>query len=74
MATQTRKRRLSSKARNALELLVNRPFGVSERLLLACGFSRRMMLGLVKQGLATQGYAKQLEKPSSSRGEITGAG
>jgi len=56
MATQSRKRRLSPKARRALELLARRPFGVTEPLMLARGFSRRMLLGLVKQGLATLTY------------------
>jgi hypothetical protein len=58
MATRPRKRGLSPKARRALELFVNRPSGVSERLLLARGFSRRMLLGLIRQGLATLTYEK----------------
>jgi hypothetical protein len=60
MATRPRKRRLSPKARRVLELLANRPSGVSERLLLARGFSRRMLLGLAKQGLASLTYEKVL--------------
>jgi hypothetical protein len=55
-----RKRRLSPKARRALDLLANRLSGVTERLLLARGFSRRMLLGLVKQGLATLTYERVL--------------
>jgi hypothetical protein len=56
MATQPRKRRLGPKARRALEMLASRPFGVTEWLMLARGFSRRMLLGLVKQRLATLTY------------------
>jgi hypothetical protein len=56
MATRPRKRRFSPKARRALELLASRPFGVTERLMLARGFSRRMLLGLVKQALVTLTY------------------
>ncbi len=62
MATRPRKRRLSPKARRALDLLANRPFGVTERLLLARGFSRRMLLGLVNQGLATLTYERVLAR------------
>jgi hypothetical protein len=51
-----RKRRLSPKSRRALEMLASRPFGLTERLMLARGFSRRMLIGLVKQGLATVMY------------------
>ena len=56
MPAAPRKHRLSPKARRALELLASRPFGVTERLVLARGFSRRMLLGLVRQGLATLTY------------------
>jgi hypothetical protein len=56
MATPLRKHRLSPKASRALAFLANRPSGVTEALLLARGFSRRMLLGLVRQGLATLTY------------------
>jgi hypothetical protein len=69
MAAPPRKRRLSPKARRALELLANNPFGGTERLLLARGFSRRMLLGLVNQGLATLTYEKVL-----ARGKIIEVG
>jgi hypothetical protein len=46
-----RKRRLSSKARHALELLAKNPFGVNEDLLVGHGFSRRLTAGLVRAGL-----------------------
>jgi hypothetical protein len=77
MAPPPRKHRLSPKARRALELLANRPSGVSERLLLARGFSRRMLIGLVKQGLATLTYEKVLPKGKAievGRVQITAAG
>jgi hypothetical protein len=75
MATRPRKRRLSPKARRALELCARRPLGVSERLLLARGFSRRMLLGLVRQGLATLTYEKARGKIiESGKVQITAAG
>jgi hypothetical protein len=46
------KHRLSPKARRALELLANNPFGVNEDLLLGQGFSRGMTARLVRAGLA----------------------
>src|SRR5258708_22698273 len=53
MATPPRKRRLSPKARRALELLANNPFGVNEDLLrVGHGFSRGMTAGLIRAGLA----------------------
>jgi hypothetical protein len=45
------KHRLSAKARRALELLANNPFGVKEDLLAGHGFSRGMTAGLVRAGL-----------------------
>ena len=53
MATPPRKSRLSPKARRALELLANNPFGVNEDLLrVGHGFSRGMTAGLIRAGLA----------------------
>ena len=61
----TSKRRLSPKAHRALEMLARRPVGVTERLILARGFSRRMLLGLIRQRLATLTYEK-----AQTRGRI----
>jgi hypothetical protein len=58
MATPPRKRGLNPKASRALEFLANRPFGVTEALLLARGFSRRMLLALVREGLVTLTYER----------------
>ncbi len=53
MATPPRKSRLSPKARRALELLANNPFGINEDLLgVGHGFSRGMTAGLIRAGLA----------------------
>ena len=53
MATSPRKSRLSPKARRALALLANNPFGVNEDLLrVGHGFSRGMTAGLIRAGLA----------------------
>ena len=53
MATPPRKSRLSPKARRALALLANNPFGVNEDLLgVGHGFSRGMTAGLIRAGLA----------------------
>ena len=71
MATQPRKRGLSPKASRALEMLANRPVGVAERLLLARGFSRRMLLGLVRQGLVTVTYERDRAR---GKMHITAAG
>jgi hypothetical protein len=56
MAKPPRKRRLSPKARRALELLASNPQGVTEELLLAHSFSRRMLVGFLRSGLATWNY------------------
>ena len=46
-----RKRQLSPKARRALVLLANNPFGVNEDLLVSGhGFSRGMTAGLIRAG------------------------
>jgi hypothetical protein len=71
MASPPRKRRLSPKASRALEFLANRPLGVAEALLLARGFSRRMLLGLIRQGLATLTYERGRAK---GKMQITAAG
>ena len=43
-------------ARRALELLASNPQGATEALLLALGFSRRMLAGFLRSGLATWNY------------------
>jgi hypothetical protein len=53
MGKSPRKRRLSAEARRALELLAGSPDGVNGALLLAHGFSRRLLTGFVRSGLAT---------------------
>jgi hypothetical protein len=53
MGKPPRKRRLSGEARRALELLSRSPDGVNEALLLAHGFTRQMVTGFVRSGLAT---------------------
>jgi hypothetical protein len=53
MGKSPRKSRLSPKARRALELLASNPQGATEELLLAHGFSRRMLVGFLRSGLAT---------------------
>ena len=52
MAKPLRKRRLSAETRRALKLLSRSPDGV-EALLLAHGFTRQMLTGFVRSGLAT---------------------
>jgi hypothetical protein len=74
MATQPRKRRLGPKVRRALEMLASRPFGVTERLMLARGFSRRMLLGLVNQGFATLAYEMDGKIFEVGKMQITAAG
>ncbi len=54
MASPSRRRRLSQKARHALELLAIDQRGLTETLLLTYGFTRGMLAGLVDAGLATE--------------------
>jgi hypothetical protein len=51
MAAPRRKLRLSGEARRALELLVDQ-HGTTEALMLAHGFTRRLLVGLVRARLA----------------------
>jgi len=53
MASSPRQRRLSLKARQALELLAVDQRGLAEALLLTYGFTRDLLAGLVYTGLAT---------------------
>jgi hypothetical protein len=54
MPSPPRKRRLSAEARRALELLTSSPDGVNEALL--HGFTRQILTGFVRAGLATWHY------------------
>jgi hypothetical protein len=47
------RRKLSSRAREALELLASDPRGATEAFMHAHGFSLRTLLGLVRRRLAT---------------------
>jgi hypothetical protein len=54
MSSPSRKRRLGPEQRRALELLAGSPHGATEEMLIhGHGFSRRMLAGLVRAGLAT---------------------
>jgi len=53
VVSSPRKRRLSLKARQALELLAVDQRGLAEALLLTYGFTRDLLAGLVYTGLAT---------------------
>jgi hypothetical protein len=53
MASPSRKRRLGAEAHRALALLAGSPDGVNGALLLAHGFSRRLLASLVRVSLAT---------------------
>jgi hypothetical protein len=54
MSSSLRKRHLGPKQRRALELLARSPQGATEEMLIhGHGFSRRMLAGLVRAGLAT---------------------
>jgi broad specificity phosphatase PhoE len=48
-----RNRSLNPRARRALELLAGDQRGATEALLLAHGFTLRMLVGLIRAGLAT---------------------
>jgi hypothetical protein len=53
MGKPPRKRRLGAEAPRALELVAGSPDGVNEALLLAHGFTRQMLTGFFRSGLAT---------------------
>ncbi len=48
-----RKRHLGTEQRRALQLLASSPFGNSEAVMFAHGFTRRILAGLLRAGLAT---------------------
>ncbi len=52
MAAPPRKRRLTTEARRALKLLVDQ-HGITEALMLAHGFTPRMLARLIRAGLIT---------------------
>jgi hypothetical protein len=53
-----RKRVLSLRAREALELLTSDPHGATEAFMHAHGFSLRMLVGLARRRLATIQWAR----------------
>jgi len=53
MEEPPRKRHLGTEQRRALQLLAGSPFGATEAVMLAHGFTRRILAGLVRAGLAT---------------------
>jgi hypothetical protein len=48
-----RQRHLGAEQRRALRLLASSPFGAPEAIIHVHGFTRRMLTGLVRAGLAT---------------------
>jgi hypothetical protein len=53
MREPSRKRHIGAGQRRALQLLASSPFGVSEAVVSANGFTRPMLAGLSRAGLAT---------------------
>jgi hypothetical protein len=53
MGESPRKRHLGAEQRRALQFLASSPFGVSEAIMFAQGFKRRMLANLICAGLAT---------------------
>jgi hypothetical protein len=47
-------RHLNPEQRRALELLASSPFGVTEALIFANGFTRRTLAGLIRAGLISR--------------------
>ena len=52
ITVRPRKRHLGGEQRRALRLLACNPFGATEAIMLAHGFTRRTLAGLVRAGLA----------------------
>jgi hypothetical protein len=71
MAAPWPRRRENVVSGRALGMLANRPLGVAEALLLARGFSRRLLFGLISRGLATVTYESGR---AGGKMRITGAG
>jgi hypothetical protein len=53
MGESLRKHHLGAEQRRALQFLASSPFGVSEAIMFAQGFKRRMLASLIRAGLAT---------------------
>ena len=69
MGAPPRKRRLSAKARRALELLATDERGITQSLMMAHGFAERTLTGLVHAGLAMR-YRMPM-KAGDKRIEVT---
>jgi hypothetical protein len=75
MPAPPRKRRLGAQQRRALQLLASSPFGASEAMMFANGFTRRMLARLIRTGLAaTQRENLKAGSQSIGRVRITEAG
>jgi hypothetical protein len=75
MSVPPRKPYLGPKQLRALQLLASSPFGASEAMMFANGFTRKTLVPLIRAGLATT----QRENPNASgrslgRVRITDAG
>jgi hypothetical protein len=75
MPVPPRKRYLGPEQLRALQLLASSPFGASEAMMFANGFTRKTLVPLIRAGLATT----QRENPNASgrslgRVRITDAG
>jgi hypothetical protein len=69
MPAPPRKRRLGAQQRRALQLLASSPFGASEAMMFANGFTRRMLARLIRTGLATT-QRENLKAGSQSIGRV----
>jgi hypothetical protein len=75
MVVPSRKRRLGSEQRRALQLLASNPFGVAEGIMRAHGFKPGMLADLVRAGLATaQRETAGADRQSIGRVRITETG
>jgi hypothetical protein len=63
------KRRLGARQRRALQLLASSPFGASEAMMFANGFTRRILTQLIRAGLATT-HRKNPKAGSQSIGRV----
>jgi hypothetical protein len=74
MPAPPRKRYLGAQQRRALQLLAGSPFGATEATMLDAGFERRMLMGLVRVGLAVRRENLKAGSQSVGRFRITDAG
>jgi hypothetical protein len=77
MTAPPRKRHVGAEQRRALQLLASIPGGVAEATMLANGFTRKTLAGLVRTGLATIEHASvntEGKAITSGRIRITVAG